>query len=219
MNSLTHTTGVKFRFIVPIVTFPALAVYGFAPAANPLTFNMKDPKGVSGMSISIDSKLEPVHGYANGVTGTLIFDPAAPEKSQGTIVVDMQSVTLGSAAMSDSMKGDFCLDVAKFPNSKFELVSVKKVKKVSEGTFEFTAEGNFTLKDVTRKLTVSGTATHQTNMIKKRGGLEGVEGDLLTIRTKFSFKRSDYKLAPDLSTEYIGDQINIDFSSVGICPR
>jgi len=205
----------KMKFLTAIC---ASVATGFCHSPSVQSFDFKDPKGVSGLSISIDSPLEPVRGHANGVSGTILFDPSSPEKSSGKIIVDTATTYLGSKKMSDALQSDWCLDVKKYPTLEFAITRVSGVKEVSEGKWTANVEGDFTLKDVTKPMNVEATVTLLPGKIKQRGGLEGVTGDLLQIHVKFSFNRRDFKLAPDLSSEVIGDQINIDFAAIGVCP-
>lgn len=131
----------------------------------------------------------------------------------------MSTLTVGSGPMTDAMRADWCLDVKKFPTSEFVLGKVTKVKKKAGGVTEFTATGNFTLHGVTKPITVSGTASYLPNKIKTRGGMEGVQGDLLIVRTTFSFNRVDFGIAPDLTQELVANKVTISLSSVGVCPR
>lgn len=183
-----------------------------------LTFDMKDPKGVSGLTIDINGKLEPVHGFANDISGNVVFDPADPKATTGKIVVGLKSLYVGSQPMTDSMHQDWCLDIAKFPTAEFELTKVTDAK-TKDGETKFTAVGEFRLHGVSKEMKVSGTATHLPGMIKTRGGMEGVQGDLFVVRTQFQFKRSDFKIAPGLSNDLIGDEVTVKLSSVGVCPK
>jgi polyisoprenoid-binding protein YceI len=202
----------KFLAALAVVTATLL------PQSNPIRFDMKDPKGVSGMSIKIDSKLEPVHGQATGVSGDVVFDPAKPENSSGKIVVNASDVRLGSQALTDAMLQDWCLDVQKFPTIEFAIKKVRGVKKVRDGEWNATVDGTFTLKGKSRDMTVKANVRHLPNMIKTRGGMPK-DGDLLLIRSTFKFNRLDFGVAPDLNTNVIGNTVEIDLSTVGVAPR
>lgn len=179
---------------------------------------MKDPKGVSGLTVFLDGRLEPVHGYANDIAGSIDFDPEKPQDSKGKIVVGLKSLFVGSQPMTESMQQDWCLDIQKYPTAEFQLSKVLNAS-TAKGETKFTAIGEFNLHGVSKELKVSGTASYLPGMIKSRGGMEGVNGDLLVIRTQFKFKRSDFKIAPGLSTDVIGDEVTVTLSSVGVCPK
>lgn len=204
----------KTLFLVSAVSASLL---GFQAATT--TFDMKDPKGVSGASITIDSLLEPVQGHIYGVGGNLQFNTSDPRKSTGTITMDIRTLIIGSKAMSEKALEDWCLDAAKYPTSSFTLTRVDRATKGTDGKWTFRATGNFQIKDKTRPLTVEGTVTHLKDSIQKRGGMPGKTGDLLVIRTTFSFNRSDFGIAPDLNKDVIGDKITINLSTVGYAPK
>ena len=182
------------------------------------TYNFQDPKGVSGLSITIDSMLEPVYGHANGISGSIMFDPKSPEKSKGKIVVDAKSVFIGSQGMTDATHQEWCLDVKKYPTIEFEIQKVTGVKKSGTGTYSASVTGKFSLHGVSKVITVPATATYLPKAIKQRGGMQNVDGDLLAIRTKFSINRLDYKVSPDLSTNMIGNKIDLSLAAVGYSP-
>jgi polyisoprenoid-binding protein YceI len=133
-------------------------------------------------------------------------------------MVDAASVRLGSQALTDAMHEDWCLDIKKFPAIKFEINKVRNVKKVRDGEWNATVDGTFTLKDKSRPMTVQANVRHLPNMIKTRGGMPK-DGDLLIVRSSFKFNRLDFGVAPDLSTNVIGNTVEIDLSTVGVAPR
>jgi polyisoprenoid-binding protein YceI len=187
-------------------------------AANTVEFNMKDPKGVSGMAVSIDSLLEPVRGHATGISGQVIFDRDKPENSTGKIVVDAKSFQLGSKDLTDAMHGDWCLDVAKYPTIEFNVTKIANVKKAKDGSFNVSVTGDFKLKGVSKSITVPATVAYLPGKLKTRGGM-AKDGDLIKVSSKFSIKRSDWNVSPDLSTDIIGDVIQIDLSTIGVAPK
>ncbi len=190
-----------------------------ASVVAPRTFDMRDPKGVSGLSLRIDSALEPVHGSAVGVSGSVVFDPEKPELSKGTVSIAAKEVRLGSQGLTEAMHEDWCLDVAKHPSIDFTVKRVYDVKADGPGRWTVKVDGDFKLKDVTKPLTVTATVTHLKDSIKARGGMEGKDGDLLQIRSRFSFNRLDFGVAPDLNPKVIGPVVEVDLSFVGVSPN
>lgn len=204
------------RSAVPL--FCALAsfalVSGFQSDA-PITFDLKDPKGVTGMGIAIDGQLEPVRGFAGGISGSVTVDMKDPKKSSGKIVVESASTQLGSPNLTGAMHQSWCMDVAKYPTIEFEVTKVDKVKKGKD--VEATAEisGNFTFHGVTKPLTATATVKYLAGKLKARGGVPK-DGDLIQIHSKFSFNRLDFEVAPDLSTDLIGNKVDIDLAVTGV---
>ncbi len=59
-------------------------------------FDFKDPKGVNSINIFLDSALEPMTGYASGISGTIIFDP-----------VNKKAVSAALAAVGSPLRNSF----------------------------------------------------------------------------------------------------------------
>ena len=66
-------------------TFLVLAGVASAALAAPQTFDFKDPKGVNNAVFKLDAPLEAINGTANGISGTVTFDPATrPPRAVGS---------------------------------------------------------------------------------------------------------------------------------------
>ncbi|MBA4292265.1 hypothetical protein C0431_04785 [bacterium] len=186
-----------------------------APTFAPAPYDFKDPKGVNGLTFAVDSPLEPIFGTTDAVSGNIQFDPAHPEKTTGKITVETAKVKAASQGMTDAMQGDWCLNPQKHPAIEFEIVSLSNTKEIKKGVFESDVKGKFTLNGITKDLTVKATATHLPDALAARGGVPGKKGDLVVVRTKFSFNRLDHNLAPDLNQNVIGNKVDIDLAAVG----
>jgi polyisoprenoid-binding protein YceI len=68
-------------------------------AAETLTFDFKDAKGVNNAVFKLDAPLEAISGSANGVSGTVKFDPANPAATTGKIVVAADSLHVPNSMM------------------------------------------------------------------------------------------------------------------------
>ena len=203
--------------LVPVLIGGAFATLAFQ-SQDTIAFDLKDPKGVTGLNISIDAPLEPVKGFANGVSGNLSFNLKNPEKSTGKIVIDAASTHIGSDNMTSAMHQAWCLDVAKYPTIEFAVTKVNKITKAKDGTFDAKVTGNFSFHGITKPLTVDAKLKYLPGKLKARGGVEK-DGDLLQVHSKFSILRSDFDLAPDLSTDLIGNKIDIDLAATGVAIR
>ncbi len=200
--------------ITPIL-FSTVALAGVASNSSQIEFDMKDPKGVAGLAISIDAPLEPVRGFSNGLSGSVTFDAEHPEKSSGTITVSAKSIFIGNQGMTDAMQSDWCLNVAKYPNITFTVKSISNMKRQKDGSLKGKVTGDMTLHGSTKAMTVDAQVLYLEGKLKTRGGIPK-DGDLIQIHSKFVINRRDFGIAPDLSSELIGDKITIDLASTGV---
>ena len=201
----------------------AVAVFSllpiFVPAAPGQKFDMTDPKGVSGLSFSIDSTMEPILGTSSAVSGEVVFDAANPEKSTGKIVVATAGVRTASDGMTQAMQGDWCLAPKKYPTIEFTVTKISNVKTAKDGSIRCTVAGDFNFHGVTKAVEADASVTRLPDMIEKRGGMEGKSGDLLVIRSTFKINRRDYNVATDLSSALVGDIIEVKLATVGVSPK
>lgn len=188
-----------------------------ALTAAPISFDFKDPKGVNAASFHLDAVLEPISGSANGVTGTVSFDPAAPAATTGKIVVAANTLTVTNSSMTDHLRGGQWLDVAANPEITFELSSLANVKTNGNATTA-DATGKFTLKGVTKDITVPVTLTYLPDALEKRTK-PGNKGDLLVVRTKFTIKRADYGIQPGKNEDKVSPDIDISLAIAGSAPK
>src|SRR5262245_7244602 len=89
---------------------------GVAVAA-PQTFDFKDPKGVNNAVFKLDAPLETIQGSANGISGSVAFDPQAPASTKGKLVVNTASLHVTNPTMKEHMHGAQWMDISKFRRS------------------------------------------------------------------------------------------------------
>lgn len=185
-------------------------------AAETLTFDFKDAKGVNNAVFKLDAPLEAINGSANGVSGTVKFDPANPAATTGKIVVAADSLHVPNPMMKDHMHGAQWMDVAKHKEISFEAKSLKNVK--TEGD-KITAEavGTFTLKGVSKELTIPVTLTYLKDKLSQRS--PNLKGDLLVVRSTFTVKRADYGINPGAPTDKVADEIELTLSIAGAAAK
>lgn len=193
-----------------------LALAQTAPAA-PQSFDFKDPKGVNNAVFKLDAPLESINGTANGISGTIKYDPANPAGLSGKIVVAATSLHVPNPMMKGHLHGAQWLDSAKFPEISFEATKVADVKTSgNEATADVT--GKFTLKGGSKEITVPVRFTYLKDKLGARtNGRQ--QGDLLVVRASFSIKRSDYGLNPEAPTDKVADEIVLTLSLAGAAPR
>lgn len=83
-----------------------------AALAAPQTFDFKDPKGVNNIVFKLDAVLEATQGSANGITGSVTFDPENPSPIHGKLVVAAASLHVPNPMMKEHLHGGQWLDVA-----------------------------------------------------------------------------------------------------------
>ncbi len=188
-----------------------------ALTAAPTSFDFKDPKGVNNVQFHLDSLLEPISGNAKGVTGTVSFDPAAPADTTGKIVIETKSLTVTNNTMTDHLHGERWLNSAANPEITFELAKLSNLKTAGTTTTA-DATGKFTLKGVTKEITVPVKITYLADALEKRTK-PGNKGDLLVVRAEFTISRKDYGVNPGQMEDKVNDEIAITVAVVGSAPK
>lgn len=199
-----------------IVTLLSLATAAILTAA-PQSFDFKDPKGVNAIQFHLDSVLEPISGTANGVTGTVTFDPANPAATAGKIVVATNSLTVTNSMMTEHLRGEQWLNAAANPEISFELGQLSNVKTAGNETTA-TATGKLSIKGVTKEISVPVKLTYLADALGKRTRPEN-KGDLLVIRGEFTIKRADYNIQPGQMEDKVNPEIKLSLGIVGSSPK
>jgi polyisoprenoid-binding protein YceI len=193
----------------------ALAWAAIASAA-PMTFDFKDPKGVNNVVFKTDAPLESINGTANGISGTVSFDPENPGATTGKIVVAANTLHVGNPTMKEHLHSDMWMNVAKFPEITFELVSLKNVKTEANVTTA-DATGKLTIKGVTKEITTLVKLTYLKDKLQQR--VPGKKGDLLVVRSNFAIKRADFGINAGKGEDKVSDEIDLSLSVAGTSPR
>ena len=191
-----------------------LAATASALCAAPLTFDFKDPKGVNNVQFHLDAPLESIAGTGSGITGAVTFDPADPAATTGKISVATSSLTVPNNMMGEHMRGKGWLDAEKNPEITFEVTKLQNAKTQGNVT---TAEatGKFTLKGVTKEITVPVKLTYLADSLGKRINKPEVKGDLLVVRSEFTIKRSDFDVKAGQNEDRVSDEVKINLSLAG----
>lgn len=181
---------------------------------EPRTYDFKDPKGVNGMTFFVDSLVEPIYGTASGVSGTVNFDPAAPEQLNGKIVVETASLKTLNASMTSHLLDARWLDAAQFPTIEFASKSVKNLKLVEAGVWTADILGDFSLHGVTKEMTIPVKVTHLPGAKEKR--MQGSRGDLVILRTNFVLNLRDFGVDGKVPVDRVGDKAEIRVAIAGM---
>jgi polyisoprenoid-binding protein YceI len=184
--------------------------------AAPQTFDFKDPKGVNNAIFKTDAVLESINGAANGISGTVTFDPQNPGATKGKIVVAANSLTVPNKMMNGHLFSPMWLDVEKYPEITFDVKELKNVKTTGDTTTA-DASGTFTLHGVTKEVTVPVKLTYLPDKLGQR--VPNMKGDLLVVRTNFELKRTDFKINPGQGNDKVSDEIDLSLSIAGASPK
>lgn len=179
----------------PLLVASFAAVIATAAAAQPKTYDFRDPKRVNTVSFIADSALEPIVGIAGDVRGTLAFDPDAPMKTTGTITVKARSVHVANKLMKEKLHSAEWLGVEEHRNIKLTITSIKDARRPTsrkEGAgprprFPYIAVGTFSLKGVEKPIEVPIRFTHLPGKLAERS--RHLVGDLLVVRAEFPLDR------------------------------
>src|SRR3974390_653968 len=103
------------------------ALAGTALASNE-TFDFKDPKNGNNATFKLVAPRETIQGSANGVSGTVTFDPANPAATKAKIVATTKSLMVPNPMMRQHLHSNHWLDADTFPEMSFEIKELKNCK-------------------------------------------------------------------------------------------
>ncbi|HWW02343.1 MAG TPA: YceI family protein [Candidatus Acidoferrum sp.] len=190
----------------------ALVALGSSVFAAPQVFDFKDPKGVNNAVFKLDAPLEAINGSANGISGSVTFDPSNPGATKGKIVVTTASLRVPNPIMNEHLHSAQWLDAAKQPEIIFEAKELKNVKTTGDST-SADVSGTLTIKGVAKELTAPVKLTYLKGKLGQR--VPNLQGDLLVIRSNFTIKRSDFAINPSAPQDKVSDEITLTLSIAG----
>lgn len=202
---------------IKLVTLTTVAALSISALAAPLTFDFKDPKGVNNAVFKLDAPLEAINGSANGISGTVTFDPANPGATRGKILVDAASLQVPNSMMKEHLHGAQWMDVATHKEITFEAKELKNVKTSADKTTA-DAVGTLTLKGVSKEVTIPITLTYLKDKLAARTNGQ-MKGDLLVIRANFAINRADFGINPKAPADKVAETIELTLSIAGAAPQ
>ena len=203
---MNKTINKTLLSLISLIAATSIAV------AVPETFDFKDPKGVNNAVFKLDGVLEAIQGSANGISGSVVFDPENPSATKGKIVVTTTSLQVPNSMMKTHLQGGQWMDVAKYPEITFETKELKNVKVAGDSTTA-DAVGTLTIKGVAKEITTPVKLTYLKDKLGQR--VPNMKGDLLVIRSTFTIKRSDFGINPGAPQEKVSNDIELSLSIAG----
>ncbi|MBT3480895.1 MAG: YceI family protein [Opitutales bacterium] len=196
--------------ILGTITGILLAFNVFAGSA---TFDFTDPSGVSNLSFDMTAPVESISGSADGISGSIDFDPAKPEATNGTISVATSSLMVPKGKMRDHIMGSMWMDAKKYPEMTFKLSGVSGLKAAGDGVFKGQANGTMTVKGVAKELNTEVTIKH---LVGKLGAkLPGKKGDLLVVSGTLIVNRDAFNINAGQKLDKVANDIHIGLNFIG----
>lgn len=157
-------------------------------------------KDKSSVEWTVSYGAKPVTGVFNDLNAEITFDPEHLEQARVVVVVDMPHVTAEDKDVTESVKGQDWLDVAKFPQARFEAVTFRHI---AEEQYE--AEGTLTLGEKTNKLVLPFTV----HFYEDKENIPPVRYAQVTADT--TLKRLDYGIGRGewSKTDVVADDVRL----------
>jgi polyisoprenoid-binding protein YceI len=205
--------------IVSVAAFAGLgAAVGFAPsqvatlaaatttattASNAATFEV-DTVHSSAVFRIMHAGASPFYGLFTKLTGTIMWDKAAPESTTMEIIIDAESVSSGNGNRDGHLRNPDFFNAKQFPTITFKSTSLKKT---GENTFDLA--GDLTLlgktKPITAKLVVTGE--------RDAGGRFGYR---VGMDATFTIKRTDFGMSYGVDQGSLGDEVTLMVGFAGV---
>ncbi len=193
----------KHRKTITILLGIAFVAVGVAAAD---TYELDPAHTTIGFSIE-HLVISKVKGRFGEFSGTVTFDPnATPPVQTASATIKVASVDTGIQKRDEDLRSDNFLDVANYPEMKFES---KKIEK--QGT-EYTATGTLTLHGVSKEIALPFTV---------KGPIKDPWGNTrLGIQARTTINRKDYGLTWNKVLEtgglVVGDEVEIEIQAEAV---
>ena len=190
--------------LVPIVCLAAIAVFaaGFAPVpAKKGTYKI-DPRHSQIIFEIRHMKLSNFFGRFGKVSGTLVFDPDAPEKSTLDATIDMSAIDTHVSDLDKELVGFF--NAAKFPTASFKATGITRT-----GEDTGTVTGDLSLAGVTRPVTLNVT------FMGARSSPIPFEPYRIGFNATATIRRSDFDLTHAMWTGIVADDVTLMIEAEG----
>jgi polyisoprenoid-binding protein YceI len=142
--------------------------------AGPVEWNID--KAHSNFYFDIRHIFSTIRGSFDSYTGKILIDSEKPEASSVAFDIEVKSVNTGINQRDNHLRTNDFFDAGKYPLMKFKSTSVKKVDEKN-----YIMTGDFTIKDVTKKIEVPFTYLGVKDNPSKQGELVAGFDALFTI--------------------------------------
>jgi polyisoprenoid-binding protein YceI len=186
--------------------------------AETLSFDFKDPRGVSNVAFSLDAPLESINGTAKRIAGTVIVDPDNLSTAKGKVVIATKSLVVPNPIMRMHLLSKDWLNARSNPEISFEITKVGRVTKKGADASEVEVTGAFTLNQVTKEIVTKADVIYLPGKLGETTN-QKIHGDLLVVRSNFKIRRSDFRIRPGEFLDKVSDEISLSVNIIGSAPR
>jgi polyisoprenoid-binding protein YceI len=186
--------------------------------AETLSFDFKDPRGVSNVAFGLDAPLESINGTAKRIAGTVIVDPDNLSTAKGKVVIATKSLVVPNPIMRMHLLSKDWLNARSNPEISFEITKVGRVTKKGADASEVEVTGAFTLNQVTKEIVTKADVIYLPGKLGETTN-EKIHGDLLVVRSNFKIRRSDFRIRPGEFLDKVSDEISLSVNIIGSAPR
>jgi polyisoprenoid-binding protein YceI len=190
----------------------------FDARAENLSFDFRDPRGVSQIAFSLDAPLETINGTAKGITGVITVDPDDLSTAKGKVVVATKSLVVPNPIMRMQLLSKDWLNARSNPEISFEIKEVRRATKKSSDASEVEVTGTFTLNQVSKQIVTKADVIYLPGKLAETTNNK-THGDLLVVRANFKIRRSDFGIRSGEFLDKVADEIALSVNIIGSAPR
>ena len=175
----------------------AALVVPAAALAAPRTYTIDNSHSIA--EFEIRHLMSKVPGRFKEVSGTVTYDPQAPQSSAVDIVVQAASIDTGATRRDEHLRSADFFEVEKYPTLTFRSVAVQPVSAT-----QMRVTGDLTIKGVTERVTVP---------VEVLGTMPFRGGEKAGFATTFTVDRKDYGItwnrALDQGGTLLSDEVKV----------
>ncbi len=216
LNILLKLMSVVALVIAPLISLKPTTTSAEATMAPTTTVVVVAPESQDIKSLNGTYIFDNAHSFVefkinhllSSAAGTILLDSGSvvmtgdPSTSAINLKLNVASINTQQAKRDAHLRSDEIFDVAKYPYITFKSNSIREN---TTGDFKYTAVGDITIRDVTKPIEVPFNYTGEID--------NPFGGKVYTFSGNMTLKRSDYGVAPSLSSPLVGDEVKINFSA------
>jgi len=157
----------------------------------------------SDISFSITHFFTPVNGSFNSYDANILFDPNDLANSSIDVQIDVSSINTKNERRDNHLQSEDFFNAEKWPDITFKSDNIRKT-----GDNSFVAEGQITIKDVTRDFelpfTLLGVMDHP---MQENTQVAGITAETSLNRTDYGVGVGDWA-----ATMVVGDEVSINLN-------